>query len=434
MTTDAITEDEKSGFSLGPWGMVALGFVCLAFCFAASVSVLPLLYSPVIEEFGWSRTQATVVFTYGAFGSMALSFFAVGPLIDRFGAKPVLIGAIIATSAMMTGFLLIDSLPTYYFFGMLNNAFATVILLSLKVLISRWFNKNQGLAVGVMIAGTSVGGALLPLIAYPLIDALGWRAAYASLSLSGWLIALPLVIFLGREHPTERELAAQLGTSKTDPGLIEKLKTADIPVTYTSLLSSRIFWIIMISLFLAAVIDMGLLQHTGLYLERDKGLGTAGAALGVSGTFALSIGAKIGAGWLYDRISLKGISLTYLFIGLTALFALTIDGTIMLILFIVLRGIGHGGIIADSPILAKHTWGAKPMNRVLPLLTGTTTAGFAIGPLVLAAIYDQFGSYEYGFYLFAALGVLAAAMLWPVRPMYRDRVKEIEKEAAALKV
>ncbi|MDJ0978158.1 MAG: MFS transporter [Erythrobacter sp.] len=412
------------------WVMVGVGFLSLLFTFSASASVLPLLYSPMIDEFGWTRTEATVAFTYGNFVSMALSLLVIGPLIDRIGARTVVIGAVALTGVAMVSFLAISGWWSYALLATLNHGTATVVLIGLKVLVSRWFTGNQGFALGIMIAGTGVGGVILPLTVQPLIAELGWRAAYASLTLGIWLIVLPLLLFVAREEPSEGELAEQIGNAKAAPDVLAFLNK---PFSAREAVRTRTFWFVAISLYLAAAVDMGVLQHTALFLERDKGLGAEAAALGVAGTFALSIFSKIAAGWFYDKTSLKGISLNYLLVGIAAVMALGVTGAATVTAFIMVRGIAHGGIIADSPVLAKHVYGHRAMNRVLPILTGMTTAGFATGPLALAAIHDETGSYALGFMMFGAAGAIAAAMLWPVRPTYRELLRKHAADIDGLK-
>lgn len=413
------SREGRRGLPFG-WVMVGVAFLTLLFTFAASASVLPLIYGAIIDEFGWTRTQATVVFTYGSLFSMLLSLFVIGPLIDRIGARTVVIGACTFTGLSMIGFLLIRDWWSYALLATVNHGMATVVMIGLKVLVSRWFTRNQGFAVGVMIAGSSVGGVILPIVAQGLLGEVGWRSMYAMLSVGIWVIVLPPLLLVARDQPTDSELAEQIGAQ----GDASRLAALDLPFVTGEALRTREFWLIAISLFIAAAIDMGLLQHTALFLERDRGLGAEAAVIGIAGTYALSILSKIGAGWFYDRTSLKGISATYALVGITAVLALGVTGTVSLLIFIIVRGIAHGGIIADSPILAKHMYGNRAMNRVLPILTGMTTAGFALGPLLLAAVHDATGSYQIGFIIFGIGGLVSAAMLWPVVPRYRLMLRE----------
>jgi MFS family permease len=47
--------------------------------------------------------------------------------------------------------------------------------------LSRWFDRQRGLAIGIAMAGVGLGVALVPQIAAVLIRLLGWRLAYIAL-------------------------------------------------------------------------------------------------------------------------------------------------------------------------------------------------------------------------------------------------------------
>ena len=85
-------------------------------------------------------------------------------------------------------------------------------------------------------------------------------------------------------------------------------------------------------------------------------------------------------------------------------------------------GVAHGGLVVDIPVIAKHVYGPRHMNRVLPTLAGFGTIGASSSPALLALSYDGTGGYTTGFLIFIALAVVAAMLMWRVRPVYRDRL------------
>jgi MFS family permease len=173
------------------------------------------------------------------------------------------------------------------------------------------------------------------------------------------------------------------------------------------------------------------IQHTILYLQRDLGLdlqrdlglGSKTAAYAMSGTFALGIIAKLFGGWLYDRISVHGIMLFYLLLAISVALAIPIAGIASVIIFAVFRGIAHGGLIGEPPVFAKHCYGTRYMNRILPILQGAMYAGFATGPVILSRFYDHFNSYTYGLIMLVGMSLLAFGLLFFVKPLYRERVQ-----------
>lgn len=402
----------RSGVRYRGWTMVFVSSVCLALVFASSTATMPLLYGPAMDEFGWSRTQATLVFTFKNAASAIAALFVLGPLCHRFGLRTVAVGAHIFTGAGMLVFLLVESLWTYYLAGAALGVGIAAVFVSAKVLVSRWFVKNQGLAIGVMLAGASLGSAMFPMIYTYLEAALGWRAAFAALSLGIWGVALPLYLAKAREQPSDADLSPELDAAT---GRIEPAPNArSLSDAYAEVLRGRGFWLIVVSLFLVAAADAGLMQHTALFLERDAGLSAAAAAAAISGTLGLGVIAKAAAGWCYDRLSLLAMSLWYVLLAVSLLLAFTVTGGLTLLLFAGVRGIAHGGLMSEPAIIAKHCFGAKLMDLTVPVLLGVWATGAAVGPMLLAVIYDAQGTYSNGFMLLVSFCLVAAVTLYLV--------------------
>ena len=414
------------------WRMVLVGFIVLFFGFGGPTSTMPLLYGQVIQEFGWSRTAATLIYTYKDITSAVMALFIVGPMIDRFGLRPVIMFSLLATGIGMAAFFVIDSLWTYYLSGFIKGLGQATILICCKLLVSRWFMRNVGLAVGLAIVGTSVGGVIFPIICQYLIDMYGWRIAFGSMSLGVFAVAIPVYLLMAKDNPTEAELLPEATISSS--GVInspEQLKAADLGDSYWSIVKTPMFWCIMIGVVLISAVDQGLFQHTMLYLTNEANLSSQVAAAAVSVTFALGIVSKFGAGKFFDWLSIKGIAIWYLAVAVVVVLAFPVQGLITALLFTSARGAVHGGLISESPVIAKHCYGPRLMNRILPVLTGCFAIGSAFGPVTLGLIYDHFGSYTVGFILFIALALIAAALLSQVKPLYRNRLKAAGAQPAA---
>lgn len=422
------------------WWIVAVAFSCLMFTFGAPTLLLPMIFGPVIDEFGWSRTDATMIATY-KFSAAAIGAVLIGPVIERLGLRVVILSASVVTGIAMVGFLWVHHLWQYYALGAVLGFTAIAVIISVKVMVSRWFSRNQGLAIGIALAGASFAGVIVPILAEPIIRHYDWRMAFAAVSLGIWIVALPFYLWKARETPSADEIrsdaygvgqsdAAQpLGPSARSAVAVD-MERAELDLTFSDILGGRMFWLIAASLFIVGLVDQGVTQNTVLYLNRDLGMGSRVAALGLSGTFALGIAAKVGSGWVYDKLSIRGIMACYYLLAIAVALALPIVGIATLVLFTVARGLAHGGLIADTAIFAKHCFGHRHMSKMIGILVGITTLGYATGPVLLAAIHDHFGSYRYGFILYAVLAVLAALLLLGVRPLYRQRAMRVARGEA----
>jgi MFS transporter, OFA family, oxalate/formate antiporter len=130
------------------------------------------------------------------------------------------------------------------------------------------------------------------------------------------------------------------------------------------------------------------------------------------------IGAKVLFGYLFDRMSISGIVLCYLLLAVSVGLSFTVAGAVTMLVFMIIRGIAHGALIVAGPVLLKHYYGRQNLGINLGAFTLCSSLGFGFGPPVMARMADQSGSYAGAFASGAAAIVLAAALLYPVKPNY----------------
>lgn len=370
---------------------------------------MPFIYSGAAEEFGWTRGAVTLLASF-KYLTGAVSGLIIGRLIDVFSPRIIVVlGAIIGGLAML-GFWFSTSLGVYYFMGIALGFSASGITVSMKVIVSSVFERGQGTAVGIVLTGTSIGGIIVPIVVAPLIEKFGWRQAMALLSLGIWFIAIPAWLlsyrdsFAGTDRQDKKRSPGRPGS-----GLRQHLKL---------LAADRNFWLLAGGVFLVGAVDMGMLQNQVLYLERDRGLDLSAVAWATSLLAAIGVVSKVGFGWFYDRFSIRGIMICYIMLALSILLAFPVAGITSMIIFMVARGIAHGGIIVDVPVLTRHYYGLDNIGLNMGILSAFLQMGMAAGPPLLGYTYDYFGSYNTGFSIIVVCGLLAALMLLPVKPRF----------------
>jgi len=394
------------------WTMAAVGFVSVALVFGTSVSALPFIYSAVVAEFGWSLTEATLVFTYKNVASAAAALFLLGPLLERVGLRRLMTGSFITTGFGMGLFLSVDSLPTYYLAGAILGFGTAAAMIGTNVFVSRWFYRNQGFAVGLALTGASVGGMVFPVLTVTLIESVGWRGAMASLSLFIWLVALPIYLWKAKEEPSVSDVGPEVdGSPGGGTGARDAARAAPPSAQrLTAVCRTRRFWTISAALLLVAAADAAMVQHTPLLLGA-AGISPGLVAVGLSTMFAFGIVGKIAAGRLYDACSVRGMALWNVLLAVSIALALPVAGIPALFVFAVVRGLAHGGLVPKPAVLAKHCFGPALMSSVLPVLMGVWLLGAGIGPVALSMLVDATGHYRHGTVLLVALSLLAAALL-----------------------
>ncbi len=159
---------------------------------------LPFFYDYWVEDFGWSHATVT---SGNAVGKIVMGLFAfvAGWIIDKFGPRRVMLVGVLLGGGAVIGLSTVTATSLwqfYFFYVLIALAYMTAGPLPNQVLISRWFNKSRGKAMGIAYLGIGIGGMLVPQVNKVLIDLYGWQTALMLLGVLMIVIALPIVWFV----------------------------------------------------------------------------------------------------------------------------------------------------------------------------------------------------------------------------------------------
>jgi len=407
------------------WRVLLVAFVCLLVAFSAPAFALPFLFRSVIDEFGWTREQATLLASAKYFTGSIIAI-AVGRFIDVIGVRNVLIGVSIIGGLALVSFLWVTNLTHYYLAGVMLGVAGPGTIVAIKVLISRTFHASQGTAMGIAMLGTSVGSIIVPVTITALIAAYGWRSATALMSTGVWLLALPLMIFVLTDKSFE--------SMENKDGHSGHKSAALTWVFARELMGQGRFWLIAAGVFAAAFVDQAFIQHQVLYLEVDLGMTPTFVATSISGIGLIALASRPLVGGIFDKMSTRGVSLTYMVLTVSCLLALAALNPFIFATFLVFRAIAHSAVLLDTVVLAKHVFGLKNIGILLGVYTAVVNIGFALGPWFMGYMFDTTGSYVVPFIVCAGIGVFAAVVLLPLKPVYwlemRARIRSGETVVA----
>src|SRR6516225_1697509 len=183
------------------WLIVLALFAIGALIFGGTISTPGVFFAPLIKEFGWSHARVSSLASAVTLGAIPGSI-AAGFLLERIDARiPIVSGAALTAGSLLfaTKANLYFALLGCYFFAGMGVGLAT--LLPMSLVVANWFREKRGRAMGVAIAGVSVGGMIMVQVAATAIRTKGWRAGYAALAAPILLIAIPLAVFIVRTRP-----------------------------------------------------------------------------------------------------------------------------------------------------------------------------------------------------------------------------------------
>jgi MFS family permease len=282
------------------------------------------------------------------------------------------------------------------------------------VIVSRWFVARRGLALGLMLAGTSLGNSLYPSLNTWLIQEYGWRPAFSYIAAIP-LLLIPLILLAIKEWPQHLGLqpfgAASAATTAAQSAT-ESVETRAL--SYGDILGSPNFWFLGLAAFFTFYSILGLSSNLFLH-ARQLGYAPPDAAALFAPLFLLGIVGKVGFGWLADRLGVKpawAVSLALMLAG--ALLLATLDRSLVLI-GVSLFGLGWGGNYSLLQLLTADVFGARSIGKAMGAINVLDAGGGALGPFVTGVLYDVSGNYQLGFSVIVALVAFAMVMLVLVR-------------------
>ena len=403
------------------WWIVAGSFLILFITVGIGLYAPPVFLVPLQEHFGWSRAAIATASAIAAVVSGMVSPF-VGAWIDKYGSRKVMtFGALLMGSA----FLLLSAMGALWHLYALSALAAVGITccawIPTQTLISNWFNKKRGLAMGIALTGIGLGGLVMAPLAALLIAQLGWRLAFAALGATILVIVGTVVLAIVRSRPADigllpdGEAAASAGRMGTNAG-------ADLAarIELGQAVRAGAFWTLAFCYFLWAFASLSILGHF-VALLRDVGFasGTAAAALGL--TVGTSVAGRVVVGYFADSASKRDIMTAALtFSGLSTVLLLSIRPGGVLPLFVITYGVALGGVAVLLPLLVVEYFGLVAFSKILGLVMIAATLGAAAGPVLTGRVHDVTGSYRLAFMLHVAAFLAAAvAIRFLPRPLTR---------------
>jgi sugar phosphate permease len=417
--------------------VAATAFVALFSIVGVALYGLPFFYDFFVRDLGWTRREVTSGNAYSKLIIGPLFGFLAGWLVDRFGPRRLMIVGILMAGLALVGLGSITTLTGFYVFYLFN-ALGYVFggPLPNQVLLSRWFDRSRGKAMGFAYIGIGVGGTVVPLLAAALTARLGWQTALQLLGALIIVFSLPFALFV-RDAPDTPEGESAAAPTPADavahgvhgthgahgaPAARASSASPTTPASTSAAAPSLVgvfkhwtFPLLLIGSMCSIGAVGGTIQNLKLLLTLDKGLSQGDAAQLASLVLGASIVGRLLMGWLADRFPKKHVMLLiYIIVALAVplIFWAPSHGTLQLAA--ILFGIGLGGDYMIIPLMAAELYGVAVLGRVMGIVLTADGVAEALAPMAVATIRDNTGSYAGGFTLLlvlAMIGWVAVAFL-----------------------
>ena len=406
------------------YGWVVVGISGLVFAVVRGINdSFGLFLVAFVEEFGWSRAAVAGAFSFGRAVEGTVSV-AIGMLSDRLGLRRLVP---ICACLMALGLVMasrIDSLWMLYLsYGLVFAIGITGVGdLSHLPVISRWFIKRRGTAIGIAMAGMGLGILLVVPLTQSLILHLGWRWTYVALAVFAVIAIIPPTLFFQRERPEDMGLLAD-GEVPDEPG-VEAGATGGTQVRVRSTLrewtlrgamATPTLWFLFAVRVLTPLGMMMVIPHHVAYLV-DKGFDKLTAAFAFGSLGAFSFTGRVVFGALSDRIGrVPTICLTYSISIIGTLLLMVLHDptqTVLLWCHIAIYGLGFGARGPVTSSLVIDLFHGKHYGAILGFLEIASGLGGTIGPWLSGLLFDRTGSYTLSFSLSMAVLLVAVICAW----------------------
>jgi MFS family permease len=400
------------GFAAG-WRQVGASFALLAAIafIAAGYSVIAV---PLGEEFGPSRMVLMLAMTVLSAVSALLAPL-LGTLMDRVPlGRLMMLGSLLLAAGYLALSFATSFLQVLIIFGLLV-APANVLIgpVATTVLLSRWFVKRRGTAIGIAIAGVSMGAVFYPPVVQWLLDTHEWREAFRLLALLLLALTFPAAALV-INRPSDKGLHPDGAASP--PEVNGAGRAAAAPISARAILTDPAFWLAVAIFSVVSAGMKGMVTNLAPF-ALDQGIQASDAALLISLYGGCGFLSKLLFAGLADRLGPRLLLFTTLAGFCAGMVCLTqaAAGFPLIVAGLVLIGVFGGFMIPLQSFLVPRIFGERVVGRAMGLLSMVMLVALLASPPLFGLIFDLTGSYAAIFAAFAVLGVAALLLIPALR-------------------
>lgn len=400
--------------------------VVLAGSIGISLGMSPLPFytigvfaQPLTQEFGWSIGQVMTGLVPFCIATVFSAPFA-GYLSDRYGVRPVALASMLLFSLAMMAFSLNNGSLVLYFtlWSLLSIVGAGTLPITYTKAISRWFQHKRGLALGMALVGTGIGGAIAKVYAAGLIDMFGWRTAYIGVGLLPLLVAFPVVYLLFRDvdDPKVEQRAADIAKARP-PGYADNQIYG---YSFPQAMRDWRFWLLC-AIFLPLSFALGgpIPNLETMLTSKDFTRSDAIIMASFLG-YSVYVG-RVMAGYLLDIVWAPALACVLQMMPAISMYIFTLpDPTYaQMVIGIVVLGVAAGVEYDLLAYLVARYFGMRSYARIYGTLYAFFGLGAGFGPAIFGSIYGQTGSYDLAMQ-YSMWGFIICSLSFLLLGRYRD--------------
>ena len=365
---------------------------------------------PMLEEFQWSRATISLAVGINTVLHGILQPFA-GRFADRYGSRNItVVGLCILSLAAILLYFTPSLLYFYLIYGVLLALGVTSSALVIQSsLVSRWFTRRRGLALGIVSSGASAGQLILIPLTVSLIKGVGWRITDLFFGFLILLTAVPLTLFLIKDSPAQMGLSGEAppaGSGSRKQPRVSPAADTLLPVSFV--LKTSPFLLLSGGFFVCGY-TTGIVQtHLAAYAT-DLGFSASDAARLLAVMGGMNIFGTLLMGAISDKTGRKlPLALMYFLRGIALLAIIFSHNLTVLYGFSIFMGFSWFATVPLTSGLTGDIYGARNIGTLVGLMFLSHQVGSSISSYLGGLVFDLTGAYDLAFLSAALMGMAGA--------------------------
>ncbi|HKD10390.1 MAG TPA: MFS transporter [Bryobacteraceae bacterium] len=350
---------------------------------------MPFFYDYYRRIFNWPLHDITFGFPLAA-----LLTLWVGPvLVPKLSPRKLIVAGTLLTFFSFFGFSrMTGSIAVYYSLWFLYT-FGYILSgpIPHQIIVSQWFRRNRGIAMGIVYVGVGLVGAAGPWLIKPVTEQYSFRAALLTIGLVMFL-AWPFALFLLKDRPVE---LGQFPDGDLQPTPDQKVEAR----SFGYLLRQWPFWLLLIG-SLCSIGSIGAINQHMKLVFADQGF-TDQKTLNETWSEATrwilwsSIAGRLLIGKFADIFPMKHVmTVTYFIVAASIPLLLSVHPTGNPYTFAIVFGFAMGADYMLIPLMAAKQFGVNSLARSMAVILPVNTIGQTWVPYGVAWLRENFGNYR----------------------------------------
>ena len=350
----------------------------------------------------------------------------IGTLVDKFGPRLILS---LSTILVAISFLLMAFVNDFWQLLVIYGLFVSIGVggasnVAATVIVTNWFNKKRGLALAIVETGFGAGQMLLVPGSLALIHWIGWKGTVSVLGLILAIVIFPIVLFLIRNNPEDKELEPIGGHLNKEVTNIKKKKSNTF--SNWEVYRKKQFWFIILPFAICGFTTTGLMDTHLIPIAQLCGFSTSITGIAVSVLAAFNIIGILISGVIADRwSSRKFLIILFIIRPLSLLILLDNSNPYLFIIFAMIFGLVDFATVAPTQLLATQHFKNYSIGFIIGWLFLSHQIGSALGAYVPGLMYNLHANYNSSFYLSIIILLIGATFtfLLPEQKTLEEKVR-----------